>query len=151
MPKIFNKIISALYYNHRYYLMIVILVIISIAINYGISKSTLFNINNLYTFGLQISTLSLAVVVIFVIFGLYITNCYQQYLAPSTLITIGILSNFFEKLIFNGVIDYIQFFNSYINLADMMIWTGIFWLNFVIWFPSRKKVKNILSKTENAI
>ena len=145
MTAAFQKTADVIKKNYPYYFLVLILTGLSIGINLFIDSSSLFHVRNIYTFGLQISTYSLAAVVIFVLSGLYITNCYQNYLYPSTLITIGVLSNFIEKLSFGAVVDYIQFFNSYINLADVMIWTGLFWLNFVIWF-SPAQIKNIFYK-----
>lgn len=64
------------------------------------------------------------------------------------LIISGSLSNSLERLIFNGVRDYLDIFIAVVNFADLQLWTGLILLNYKVWSPSFKKLntKSIYAK-----
>jgi len=86
-------------------------------------------------FGLEINKpLSFLILLIFVISSyVYLKNKRSEkfFLIPFALMTSGIISNLIDKINYNFIIDYIDFFNIFIfNFADLAILLGAL---FFIW------------------
>ena len=80
------------------------------------------------------------VLIIFVVTNLLliVMKFIMEYPTISLLILIGVWSNFFERLLFGNVADYLPFLFSVANIADLMIWSGLIWLNLEIFFGNKK-------------
>ncbi len=97
--------------------------------------------------GLEISRSLLLLVITIIIIALFflLIRNYQKkeffLILILTLILIGALSNLIDRLIYGGVIDFINFSSSTFNLADCFIVSGVsFWAikEFIFPFFSKK-------------
>jgi len=143
------------YYTFSSYLLAISVIIITSAIVVGISwlirDNEFFYIPNTLTFGIFIPDYILLGVLVLVTSIIFYFDVYKHYMIPVVLFLSGGWSNGIEKLLFDSVTDYIPFINSYINIADIMIWVGLIWLNIMIWFfPSKSDLlESKLSNPEN--
>jgi lipoprotein signal peptidase len=116
------------------------LVTINILITVLIRQYSIFYYPNSYPFGLGIGQISSSLIVGFVSFGLWKFGFIERTPIFSVLILAGVWSNYIEKLVFDGVVtDYISFWVSYINLADIQIWVGCVALIIQSWFLENNK------------
>ena len=117
-----------------------ILVLINLFIGWLVRNSGVFYYSNKFPFGVNIDLVSTILIVGFVTYGLWQFGYLKRYPVLSILILTGVWSNYLEKWLFGGyVADYISFFFSYINLADIQIWIGLIALNIQIWFLDKNR------------
>jgi lipoprotein signal peptidase len=103
-----------------------------------IRSNDFFYVPNAYTFGILIPTYLLVLIAVIITISIFYFDLFKHHLIPTVLFLAGGWSNVLEKLIFGSVTDYIRFLDGYINIADIMIWTGLIWLNILIWFAPKK-------------
>lgn len=72
---------------------------------------------------------------------------------PNTMTTLGVfsvlsgaISNFIDRVLFGFTTDYLLFFSSVINIADILITVGAF---FLFWGLQQEKRKQALTKKED--
>lgn len=112
----------------------VLLTLFTLGISTLIRHYNLFYIPNQLTFGVYIPTYILCIILCIVTCSLFYFELFQYHTVPTILFISGGWSNVLEKLLFTSVTDYIPFSTGYINIADIMIWAGLIWLNISLWF-----------------
>lgn len=126
------------------------LILVAILSTFVLSISTVirrydyFYEPNQLTFGLPFPTWILFVLMFIVTLGIFYFDLYKHHSIPIALFLTGGWSNAMERILFGSATDYIPFFDGYINIADIMIWGGLVWLNVMLWlFPERDRLADI--------
>lgn len=131
------------YVKNRKFILITVLLAVVCQISDFIAANY-FNIhlNQLAIFGLMLNNTLSAILsmLILVLVGWFFTK-YQSYQTSLAVLSAGIISNVIDRLVYGGVVDYINFLDIFlINLADILIVASIF----VILLANLKPQKNTL-------
>ncbi len=117
------------------------LIIVNLTISYFLRINNLsFKVNENpsgFWFAGYYSASILAFIITFII---YYLNFINKSFIGSLLILIGLYSNFFEKIIWNNVLDYLNIWFLNFNIADTLIIVGLFFLNYKIWFVKKQRI-----------
>ncbi len=113
---------------------IIVLILLNLASSILIRNSNLFFIANTKPFSLNIGIILASLLVIVLTYGFIKLKFHINYPSATILVLSGSWSNLIERLFFSNVSDYIPFIYSYINLADIQIWTGLIIINYYVWF-----------------
>lgn len=114
-------------------------IFLNLSLSYLVRTLGLFYIPNQFPFGLSIGPLSATLILLFVTWGVFALKLFDKSPVFTLLILAGGWSNLLERFILGSATDYIMFFISFINLADIQIWIGLILLNIQIWFWPIKK------------
>jgi lipoprotein signal peptidase len=113
-----------------------------IYISHTVRYQGMLYVQNTLTFGFSIPNIILISALVAVTGGSFYFGLHKSQPAAVVLFLSGGWSNAVEKVIFGSVTDYIPLFDSYINIADIMIWAGVIWLNIGLWFLPQNSVIN---------
>ncbi len=116
-----------------YLLAISLLIIFNFFLSYLVRTNSIYYIPNNRPFGISFDNFWTILILAFITWSLDTLNFFEKYSLPSVLLIVGAWSNFLERIAFGFVADYVSFFASYINLADVQIWVGLALLNWQIW------------------
>jgi lipoprotein signal peptidase len=118
-----------------------LLVVVSQVISFFVEYIGLFYMANKTPLGFNIDITVSFIIIIFITWSLYQFNYIAKYSTASILIIAGAWSNFLERAVLGSVRDYIYLYFTTINLPDILIWSGLIWLNLEIWIlePARRK------------
>jgi lipoprotein signal peptidase len=116
-----------------YILFFLILTGICLGMSFFIKTIGFYYEENFYPFDLPVAPVVLWVILGFITYIIISFNFYTIAPIAATLLLAGAWSNFIERLIFGYVGDYIYVWVGYINISDLMLWTGIILLNFPFW------------------
>lgn len=119
------------------FLFLILNVCINLYLRFLIQNSNFFYLKNSNPIGFFWGYFSAFGLLILVTFVIFYFEFWKKYWFVSVLILSGFYSNFLEKLIFDFVIDYINFQISYLNLADLQIFAGILLLNLQTFFSKK--------------
>ena len=108
---------------------LILSIFLNLFIRFLVQNSNIFYVTNQNPIGFFWGYLSAFGLVSLVTFSIFYFQFWYKFPLISILILSGFYSNFLEKLIFGFVIDYLNFQISYLNLADIQIFSGIFLLN----------------------
>ena len=117
-----------------YLLTISLLIIFNFFISFIVRTQNVYFIPNTRPFGISFDNITIILILSFITWSLDTLNFFDKYNLASVLLIVGAWSNFLERIYFGAVADYVNFFVSYINLADVQIWVGLIILNWQIWF-----------------
>ena len=117
-----------------YLLTISLLIIFNFFISLVVRTQNVYFIPNTRPFGISFDNITVILILSFITWSLDTLNFFDKYNLASVLLIVGAWSNFLERIYFGAVADYVNFFISYINLADVQIWVGLIILNWQIWF-----------------
>lgn len=117
-----------------YLLAISLLIIFNFFISFIVRTQNVYFIPNTRPFGISFDNITVILILSFITWSLDTLNFFDKYNLASVLLIVGAWSNFLERIYFGAVADYVNFFVSYINLADVQIWVGLIILNWQIWF-----------------
>lgn len=117
-----------------YLLTISLLIIFNFFISFIVRTQNVYFIPNTKPFGISFDNITIILILSFITWSLDTLNFFDKYNLASVLLIVGAWSNFLERIYFGAVADYVNFFVSYINLADVQIWVGLIILNWQIWF-----------------
>lgn len=115
-----------------------LLICLNFLISYLVKTGGLFFVANQFPFNLQVTPISLWVILVFVTYAVFQFRLFQIAPISSTLLLSGAWSNFIERLVFGFVTDYIVLGSLYFNLADVQIWLGILLINLILWGVIKK-------------
>lgn len=116
-----------------YLLAISLLIIFNFFISFIVRTQNVYFIPNTRPFGISFDNVTIILILSFITWSLDTLNFFDKYNLASVLLIVGAWSNFLERIYFGAVADYVNFFVSYINLADVQIWVGLIILNWQIW------------------
>jgi lipoprotein signal peptidase len=120
---------------------VVWIVIVNVAIGFLIQRLGVYFIKNIYPLGLPLPVLAVVIIFAVVAIGLVYTDCLHKFPLATLLIISGSVSNLGERILFGGVVDYLNLGIAYVNLADLELWFGVGLLNYQIWIePMWKKM-----------
>ncbi len=111
---------------------------INFFISYLVKSGNLFYVANEFPFNLQVTPISLWVILVFVTYAVFQFHLFEIAPISSTLLLSGAWSNFVERLFFGFVADYIFVPPLYFNLADVQIWLGVLLINLFLWGVFKK-------------
>ena len=119
-------------------------VLVNILISHFIrSQNILFQVNaNPIGFWFAGYYSAITLVILISVLAYYLNTFSKSFVGISLIIT-GIYSNFFEKVLYTNVIDYLSISNLYYNLADLEIIIGLIFLNYKIFARKRTKHKKV--------
>ncbi len=115
-------------------------ILLNVLLSFAVRNLGLYYIPNQQPFGFSLGIFSSAIILLFVSWGVFALKLFEKSPVFSLLILGGAWSNFIERIIFGSATDYIIFFFSYINLADIQIWLGLILLNIQMWFGKQVQV-----------
>lgn len=121
-------------------------VLLNLLLSWAVRNLGLYYIPNQNPFGFSLGILSSGLILLFVTWGIFSMKLFEKSPVFSLLILAGGWSNYIERIIFGSATDYIIFFFSYINLADIQIWLGLILLNVQVWFGSNKTSEETVEK-----
>jgi hypothetical protein len=79
----------------------------------------------------------LSILVLLIIIGfLFFSGLIKKFSFSTAFIIAGALGNFVERLFLSSVRDYINIYVGWINLSDLILWTGLIILNYEFWFKT---------------
>ena len=141
------------YINLKFLVTTFVLVTIGLVVNIIIRYNnffSIFSIRNQYPFGLRIDIIYIAILVITATLFLFFLKITKKHPIACSLILVGAWSNLLERLIFGYVVDYINVNWGYINIADIILWSGLLLINYQVWFidPMEEKYSK---ETHNSI